>query len=731
MAVIHRGRARTANLQTVPRAYNRIIRLWALRCLDMGGGLLSPRDGRRDLTIEMLRLAGIEHLFQRMVRHRRDQPEEGLDAAFKQALAKREAEAPPIPTSTVMAKNIRALGVALGLNQVEQDMIHLVVLSRLQLSLQENLDSIGGLNRAALTTLFARVLDRSAAEVARALDSSSFLMRGGLLELDGGGNYPFSNKVDLLVGISDQLSMPQRHELGLFRNSFHLAPEPSLGLEDYPHLSTDLAILLPYLREALGTRKKGVNILVYGSPGTGKTEFARVVARRLGATLHEVACEDLRREPVEGQERFRGYRLAQGILANGRDNLILFDEIEDVFRPQEDKLRRRPSNQSGMKAWVNRVLEDNQVPAFWVTNRLHILDEAFVRRFDLVLELNVPPRSVRKRILDARLECLDVPEAVKARLADHEGLSPAVITKAASVVQDALSDGLSLEVGEALSHVIGRTLESMGHRATAAAGNQSPTTYRPEVLNTDCDLDQVLGGLRQHGSGRICLYGPPGTGKSAWGRHVAQQLDRPLLVKRASDLLDKYVGGTEARIAEMFREAQTEKAVLLLDEADSFLQDRRQAQRSWEVTQVNELLTQMEAIEGVFIASTNLMDQLDAAALRRFDFKVKFTFLQPEQARVLFLDATTRLGLNPTEEHLNHLAHLRKLTPGDFATVLRQARMSPPGDVPTLLQRLEAECRLKPEARSKPIGFGPVTYETSVDLRLNPSAQTGRSHGIQ
>jgi SpoVK/Ycf46/Vps4 family AAA+-type ATPase len=664
-----------------------------------------------------------------MVRHR-EKPDEGLDAAFRQVLARSEAEALSIPTSTVMAKNIRVLGNALGLNQVEQDLIHLVVLSRLQLSLQECLDSIGGLNRAALITLFARVLNLKAIDVARALDSSSFLMRGGLLELDDAGNYPFSNKVDLLVGISDQLSTPQRHELGLFRNSFHIAPKPSLGLEDYPHLSTDLAILLPYLREALWTRKKGVNILVHGSPGTGKTEFARAAAKRLGSTLHEVACEDLRREPVEGQERFRGYRLAQGILANGRENLILFDEIEDVFRPQEDKLRGRPSNQSGMKGWVNRVLEDNQVPAFWITNRLHVLDEAFVRRFDLVIELNVPPRCVRKRILDARLQSLDVSEAVKARLADHEGLSPAVITRAASVIQDALSDGLSLEVGEALSHVIGRTLESMGHRAMAPAGCQSPTSYRPEVLNTDCNLDQVLGGLRQHGSGRLCLYGPPGTGKSAWGRHVAQKMDRPLLLKRASDLLDKYVGGTEVRIAAMFREAQAEKAVLLLDEADSFLQDRRQAQQSWEVTQVNELLTQMEAFEGVFIASTNLMDQLDAAALRRFDFKVKFTFLNPEQARILFLDATTQLGLNPTGEHLNHLDHLRKLTPGDFATVLRQARMAPPSDVPALLHRLEAECRLKPEARSKPIGFGPVAYETSTSLRINPSTQTGRSHGI-
>ena len=63
----------------------------------------------------------------------------------------------------------------------------------------------------------------------------------------------------------------------------------------------------------------------------------------------------------------------------------------------------------------------------------------------------------------------------------------------------------------------------------------------------------------------------------------------------------------------MFEEAKEEGAVLLLDEADSFLQDRASLKQSWEVTQVNELLTQMESFDGLFVCSTNLMDKLDLA----------------------------------------------------------------------------------------------------------------------
>ena len=76
------------------------------------------------------------------------------------------------------------------------------------------------------------------------------------------------------------------------------------------------------------------------------------------------------------------------------------------------------------------------------------------------------------------------------------------------------------------------------------------------------------------------------------------------MVRRASDLLSCWVGATEQNIARAFEEARKDDAVLLIDEADSFLQDRRGAGHSWEVTQVNEVLTQMENFEGVFIATT-------------------------------------------------------------------------------------------------------------------------------
>ena len=90
-------------------------------------------------------------------------------------------------------------------------------------------------------------------------------------------------------------------------------------------------------------------------------------------------------------------------------------------------------------------------------------------------------------------------------------------------------------------------------------------------------------------------------------------------------------------MAKMYAEAENEQAVLLLDEADSFLRSRRMAERNYEVSEVNEMLQGMERFAGIFICTTNLFEELDEAALRRFTFKIRFHPLKPEQRERMFV----------------------------------------------------------------------------------------------
>lgn len=121
-----------------------------------------------------------------------------------------------------------------------------------------------------------------------------------------------------------------------------------------------------------------------------------------------------------------------------------------------------------------------------------------------------------------------------------------------------------------------------------------------------------------------------------YARYLANELGIEVVFKRASDLLSMWVGGTEENIAEAFAEAKSKKAMLIFDEADSFLQNRNNAQRNWKITQVNEMLTWMETHEYPFVCTTNFMETLDEASLRRFTFKIRFDFMSKDSVNSAF-----------------------------------------------------------------------------------------------
>jgi SpoVK/Ycf46/Vps4 family AAA+-type ATPase len=158
------------------------------------------------------------------------------------------------------------------------------------------------------------------------------------------------------------------------------------------------------------------------------------------------------------------------------------------------------------------------------------------------------------------------------------------------------------------------------------------------MLNVETRFESAAhrGGPAGRGHGTLCFYGAPGTGKTALAEHLARA-GAPAH-DQAGQRPDEQVRGRDrAAMAAMFREAEAEKAVLLLDEADSFLQDRRGAQRTYEVTEVNEMLQGMERFNGIFVCTTNLLDRIDQAALRRFTFKIKFLPLTASSASACFV----------------------------------------------------------------------------------------------
>jgi len=133
---------------------------------------------------------------------------------------------------------------------------------------------------------------------------------------------------------------------------------------------------------------------------------------------------------------------------------------------------------------------------------------------------------------------------------------------------------------------------------------------------------------------KIIFYGPPGTGKTLTAHSIAKELDKPILSLDSSKILSMYVGESEKNVRRMFDEYYSicdklkTKPILLLNEADQFLSSRTTSALSSADKMHNQMqnifLEQLEKFDGLLIATTNLLETIDSAFSRRFEYKIKF-----------------------------------------------------------------------------------------------------------
>lgn len=596
---------------------------------------------------------------------------------------------------TKLERNLTMVQKSLGLNETEKTILRFVIFLKCYGVIDDIVRLMGVLSDRQTLKALSRILNLNYEDISEALSRTKTLHQSSLVKLEQGTG-GMCNKLEILSrGFANEMLNTEHKNIDeMFVSALKSCNESKLTIKNYTHIKDDVKIIISYLKKVVRKKQRGVNILLYGSAGTGKTELSKIIARELNLKLVEVAYGE-NEGCVDETKRIKYYCLAQNILSP-ETSILMYDEAEDLFNMKNEEQR-----QYG-KAFINRALESNRVPTIWITNNIYTIDVAVVRRFNMALEVGIPNESERAKIIKEYSANLIDNETIE-RLAKNRFIAPAIVSNASMIV----SNLNTAHKDKAFERIISNTLKAQGYGEIESkiSADELPYNYDPDFIHSDCDLNELVKGIKKSKSARICIYGVPGTGKSAYAKFIAKSLKKPIIIKKGSDLIDCYVGSTEKNIAMAFKEAKNKKAVLVFDEVDSFLQDRNSASRSWEITQVNEMLVQMENFDGIFIATTNLIDNLDKASLRRFDLKLEFGYLLPNQALNLFKKECDLLKVKFDKNFVKRISDMSQLAPGDFASVRRQSNFRPIKDCEDFCKRLEQEISLKNDCVCSKIGF--------------------------
>lgn len=596
------------------------------------------------------------------------------------------------PVDAAVENNVRYAAGEFGLDALDIEILLFVTRYSNNSLLEEFADEIHeNIRHHSVPSAVAVLLGRSEQEVTERLCAGAPLIENGVLAIDPGGAGLAGVRGELRMTQALLKSMRQPHDTYESWSGTILGRPLAAQLpwDDYAHLGAISVLARDALSGWRTDAPQGVHLMLVGPPGTGKTELAKTLAEAAGVRLFSVGEASENGDEMGRTERLAALRMAFAMLRSKKDAALLMDEATDVLL-SGSSYGARKADQS--KIFLNRTLDTSPVPVIWACNSTREMDLATIRRMTLVVEVKTPDRKARRRIWARIAERGGVAlgQEVTDGLADRWEAPPGVA--ASAVLAARLAGGSAAEVELALSS----SMRALG--LGASLPERDGSAFDMDLAVCTEDLRAFADSVSEPGAARdwsACFHGAPGTGKSEFARYLATRMGMPVLQKKASDLMSKWVGETEQKIAAAFAEARATGSVLIVDEIEAMIFDRRAAERSWEVSQVNEMLVWMETHPLPFIGTTNTTQHLDPASLRRFTFKPRFDTLDPARSALAF---SRLLGETPPGRLPSGLA------PGDFKVVRDRRKVLRSASPETLVRWLQEEVDAKGSV-SREIGF--------------------------
>ncbi len=449
--------------------------------------------------------------------------------------------------------------------------------------------------------------------------------------------------------------------------------------------------------------QNGISVLLYGVPGSGKTSFAASLAADMGKKLYFIAQndEDTHRMSYSPAFRYAALAVARKQL-DPADSILVIDECDKLVENTgiagsllSMLFGNMANSRDGeTKGQLNSVIDSNCHTILWICNsNRSAIDPSSRRRFDYNIFFDELSNTARTHIWRNALKFNNCEEKIDSffieRISSRYPVNPGGIALAVKNTAALLRKNPRLDFEHEVMTFLKAHCSLLGIQESPDELLEPARDYSLDGLNIRRGIKlprliEVCQNFLKNASDirlnrdqprmNLLLFGVPGSGKTEFVKYLAKQLGKKLLIKKAGDLLNMYVGGTEQRIAAAFAEAELNGDILFFDEGDSLLGARDSALRSWELSQVNTLLSEMERFKGIFIVGTNLIQKLDQAALRRFSFRLHFDYLTDEGKEIFFNTYFTKpMGLPELNvEDKKKLYSIDSMTPSDFRNVRQQ-----------------------------------------------------------
>ena len=433
--------------------------------------------------------------------------------------------------------------------------------------------------------------------------------------------------------------------------------------------------------------KNPCNILLYGAPGAGKTEYAKALIKQAGLKMvsykNELEVANSHKDDVETKALSR---LNCYLSLKKEDSVLVVDEAEHVLQTKSFGFFGMELS-SPQKGTVNKMLESSENKCIFIVNYTKEIDESTLRRFTYSIKFQSMPKETLRQIAKEKLKPVKMSKVLKNDILDMCGSYKITGASVDNVVKAISSLNYQKGNEDKVRNDIKFVLEANSSLLYGKKKMRDSVkgSYDLSVLNTSVDACEIVEMLKsaeaykkenqnnESSEGvRMLFYGLSGTGKTELARYISTILGKPLLLKRCSDLLGSFVGQTERLIAEVFEEAEATDSILLFDEADSFFADRTKANQQWERTQVNEFLTQMEEFSGICICTTNLRKIMDPAMQRRFHIISEFKALSKDGITSLLKSFFCNYKFNDLQ--IKNLVKYNSVTPGDFGSLKSRIR---------------------------------------------------------